>query len=114
MQGDVTGDRKPLESPFNDPVFHLSGYSEVKGRILLKSITECISIDFERNGLVAAAFQESLHVELGEALNAELPVLLDVDEFVKQQSTGERNVGHNHIGERNCLHRGLVRQILDP
>jgi hypothetical protein len=42
-----------------------------------------------------------------------LPILLHVDEFVKQQSIRERLVRDHNITKRNGCHCGLVREIVE-
>jgi hypothetical protein len=49
-----------------------------------KATIERECIHFRRDHLVAAAIQESAHIKFRETRDAELPILLHVDEFVKQ------------------------------
>jgi serine/threonine protein kinase/Tol biopolymer transport system component len=96
--------------PFSDLILHRKPLVMVR----LESTLQRIRIHFERNRLVAAATQESLHVKLAEARYAESPILLHVHEFVKQETVVERFMGNHDITECDCSHSRLVREVLKP
>ena len=76
--------------------------------------SERVGIHFERDGVIAAAGEESLNVEIGEAADSsELAVLFDMDEFVEEQLGRQRLVGDDDLMERDGGHLCEVWEILE-
>jgi hypothetical protein len=108
----VPSECRPSQSSFCVPFLDLILHRRLLGRVRLESTFQRVRIHFQRNRLVAATIQESAHVKLGEARNAKLPILLYMDEFVKQETVVERFMGDHDIAERDRSHSRLV--ILNP
>jgi hypothetical protein len=79
--------------------------------VSLKPAAEVISIDLQRDAIVPATIEESANVQLGEAGDAQLPVLLDMNQFVEEQPVGERLVRDHHIAECDRRHVGEAGQV---
>jgi len=74
---------------------------------------EGVGVDFEGDGVVGAAGEEAADVELGEAGDAELAVLLDMDEFVEEKGGGEGLMGHDEVAKGDGSHEGEVGEIVE-
>jgi hypothetical protein len=53
-------------------------------RFHLEAAAQIVSVDFERYAILSATSEETADVQFRETRNPDLPVLLDMDEFVKQ------------------------------
>jgi hypothetical protein len=105
--------RCPSESPLCSPSPDFILYRKRPVRVGFKATADRVCIHFRRNRFVAAAIQESAHVKFREMQDAELPILLPVDELVKQQTARKCLVRDHNIAERDRCHRRLIGQIVE-
>src|SRR5207302_2874896 len=90
---------------------HFICYGELLPRVCLKLAAKGVGVNLKRDAVVPAARQEPLDVQLRESRNPKLAILLDVDEFMEQESVRERHVRYHRIAERDGGHLGEVRQV---
>src|ERR1700733_8347268 len=86
-----------LKLVFHNPSTYFISHGELPSGILFKAPLERVRIDLQGNRLVAASVQKPTHVEFRKTWDAKLPILLHVDEFVKQQSIREWFVRNHDI-----------------
>src|SRR5207302_10808639 len=90
---------------------HFICYGELLPRVCLKLAAKGVGVNLKRDAVVPAARQEPLDVQLRESRNPELAILLDVDEFMEQESVRKGHVRYHRIAERDGGHLGEVRQV---
>src|SRR5215471_16818209 len=103
-----------LEPSRHEPLRDFCLDGEHLSWIMPKAIFEGVRIHFQWDRLIAAAAQKSADIELRKAHDSKLPILFDMDQFMKEQSIGERLVRDNYIAERDCPHGALVGKIFEP
>src|SRR5215468_2256158 len=74
-------------------------------------IPQGVGMHFKGDTFVATPGEKAGNVKLGKSLDAKLPVLLNVDEFVEQQVVIKLGMRDDDIDEGYCSHGGLVGQV---
>ena len=95
------------------PRSHLFSHGKMMSGIVFIASAQRVSIHFQWYRLVAASTQKSAYVKLGKTRNAKLPILFNVDKFVKKQTIRERNMGHDFVCKCNGCHRRLIWQVVE-
>ena len=62
---------------------------------------------------MAVTYQESENVQIRELRNSKLPILLDMYQFVEQESVGKWHMRYDDIGESNRSHLAKIWQICE-
>lgn len=81
-----------LEPSTKHPGTHLILDSESHAWASFEHVPKLIGVHLQRDAIVPASCEKSAHIEFGESRYSQLPVLLNMHEFVEQKSIRDRLV----------------------